>query len=115
MAALIAIVLFAVSIQYQPSAARPLAASSLSPYHNITLGDSLLLDRAARAQRSGLSSLPRNSVTFSDPHSLLTTPKMEPLPATIENASMESLSIRTEFRTRRAFSQSPTTCSGAGS
>ncbi len=110
MAALIAIAIFAVSIQYQPSAALPLiGSSSLSPYHNVTLGDSLLLSRAARAQRMSMGSLPSNSVTFSDPHALLTTPKMAPIPTTIENANMESLSIRTEFRTRRAFSQPQTT------
>jgi 3D (Asp-Asp-Asp) domain-containing protein len=100
--------LFAVSIQYQPSAALPLIASKLSSYHGTPIGGSLLLAPSAYARRASTGSLPRSSVTFSDVHSLLTTPKVDPMPETSESTNLESLFIRTEFRTRRTFSQPQT-------
>lgn len=107
-AGLIAIALFAVSIQYQPSDALPLGASKLPSYRGVPISDSMLLTRSARARRGSTDSLPRSSVTFSNVHSLLTTPKMDLAAATTESTSLESLFIRTEFRTRRTFAQPQT-------
>lgn len=104
-AGLIAIVLVAISIQYQPSAALPLIASQLSSYRSARLSDSLLLARMARRARGFADAQPQSNVTFRNVHALLTTPKIDPVPATTENASFESLSIRTEFRAHRAFVQ----------
>jgi 3D (Asp-Asp-Asp) domain-containing protein len=47
--------------------------------------------------------MPRAALALNDVHSLLTTPKFDPMSTTTENANLESLSIRTEVRTHRAF------------
>jgi 3D (Asp-Asp-Asp) domain-containing protein len=98
-AGLVAIAMFAVSIQYQPSDALPLLASKLAGYRD-TVRDSLL---PAIRQRALAQALPRTRVAVNNVHSLLTTPKLEPAPLAIDTANLESLSIRTEVRAHREF------------
>ena len=95
------IAVFAMSIQYQPSAALPLAPNARGLA--VTPHDSPLIQfmRDARA-----AVLPRTTLAVHDVHSLLTTPKIDPI-ATSEATSLAALSIRTEVRTQRAIAFAP--------
>ena len=99
------IAIFAVSIQYQPSAALPLLALKLGSGRT-GIQQSLLVTHFGDRSRTGFA--PQTALAVHDAHSLLTTPKVEPMPATTEGTSLESLSIRTEVRSRRAFTALPT-------
>lgn len=99
--------ILAASIKCEPSAALTLLASSLYPYHHTAAArDSLLLNQTDLKVRGhiGRSGVARSqsTVTFTNVRALLTTPKIEALPAATD---VESLSIRTEFRTHREFAQ----------
>ena len=91
---------FVLNLQYQPSAALPLAqpTSARALEHTSPL---IQFMHNARA-----SVLPRTTLSVSNVHSLLTTPKLDATPATSETR-MEGLSIRTQVRTQRivAFAQ----------
>ena len=99
-AGLAAVAVFALSLQYQPSAALPIFSSNLGGRQSVR--DSLL---PTVTQRALVAALPRNSVRVQDVHSLLTTPKFDGMSSTAESTGVESLSIRTEIRTYREFSQ----------
>ncbi len=100
LAGLCAIAVIAVSIQYEPSAALPLIESKIAGYRT-AVRESLLLTQPS--ERAFAAVLQRSTLAVNDAHSLLTTPKIEPMPTTTEAANLESLSIHTELRTRRAF------------
>jgi 3D (Asp-Asp-Asp) domain-containing protein len=97
---LCAIAIFAISIQYQPSAALPLMDSKMTGYRT-TVHDATLFAQLTERAFAGVTW--RNALAVDDAHSLLTTPKIEPMPTTTETADLESLSIHTEVRMHRAF------------
>lgn len=98
-AGLAAVAVFAVSLQYQPSAALPLFASKLIGNRESVQGFLLPTSR----QRALVGTLPHNRVSLRDVHSLLTTPKLDQMIAMSEMTDVESLSIHTEVRTHREF------------
>ncbi len=87
----------AVSLQYQPSVALPLAQSRLTTNHS-PFQDSLLARAANRTLPIG------TTLVVNNVHSLLTTPKLEPIPTASEATNNDGLSIHTEVRTRDAYS-----------
>ncbi len=99
-AGLLAVAIFVASIQYTPSAALPLIESRFSLHR-----DALHVAPLRRNQQSFTNALPRSSVVLNDVHSLLTTPKVDSLRRMAESATFESLSIRTEVRTHRAYAR----------
>jgi 3D (Asp-Asp-Asp) domain-containing protein len=99
-AGLAAVAVFALSLQYQPSAALPIFSSNLGVHESVR--DSLL---PAVTQRALVVALPLNAVRVQNVHSLLTTPKFDRMSSPAESTDLESLSIRTELRTHREFSQ----------
>jgi 3D (Asp-Asp-Asp) domain-containing protein len=92
------IVAFAMNIQHQPSAALPLSQRAAFPQHDSPLIQFMHDARAAV--------LPRTTLAVKNVHSLLTTPKLDPMPATSET-NLEGLSIRTELRTQRTVAFAP--------
>ena len=98
LAGLAAVAVFAVSIQYQPSAALPIFSSRLATRERAR--DSFV---PTSDQRALVATLPHNTVMLHDVHSLLTTPKLDGTTPTSESTDLESLSIHTELRTHREF------------
>lgn len=96
------IAVFAMSIQYQPSVALPLAPSARG-VSAATSHDSLLIQFMRNARAAALS---RPTLAVHDVHSLLTTPKVDPI-ATTEGTNLAGLSIRTEVRTQRTVAFAP--------
>ena len=97
-----AIAIFIASLQYQPSSALPLAPSVVADAR-ASMSDSLLLGWRTNRARAVLPL--RTTLAVGNVHSLLTTPKLEAMPAAPEAASSAGLSIHTDVRTRRAFTQ----------
>lgn len=91
------------SSQYQPSVALPLAQpayrSALARQHMSPLIEFMHNARA--------SVVPRTTLSVSNVHSLLTTPKIDARLATSEATTLEGLSIRTEVRMQRTLAFAP--------
>jgi 3D (Asp-Asp-Asp) domain-containing protein len=98
MAGLAAVAVFAVSLQYQPSAALPIF--SLKPAYREGVRESFL---PSTDQRALVATLPQTGVMVHDVHSLLTTPRLDGRLSTGESTDLQSLSIHTQLRTRREF------------
>jgi 3D (Asp-Asp-Asp) domain-containing protein len=99
---LVTIAIIIASLQYQPSSALPLA-QPMAAGMRASMPDSLLLGWRARRAHAVLPL--HTTLAVADVHSLLTTPKLEAMPAAPEAASSAGLSIQTDVRTRRAFAQ----------
>jgi 3D (Asp-Asp-Asp) domain-containing protein len=96
-AGLAAVAAFAVSLQYQPSAALPLFSSDVAGNRESAHASFVPTSQ----QRALVGTLPHNAIRLRDVHSLLTTPKLDHVIAMSEMTDVESLSIHTEVRTRR--------------
>lgn len=84
-------------VKIQPSAARPLPIN-FDSYVGAPLDDSLLYRLIAQPRTLNSDARPQNSMTFTNPRLLVSTPKTDAMPLSGE---VQKLLIRTEFRVRR--------------